>query len=125
MREMAARLRAAITPQAMLALAAAVLLLVTAFSSSGAANNASRLEKQTARVLSAVDGAGKVSVAIRMQMSAGSSSMRADQAECYPAGAIAVAQGADDPVVRIELQQALCALLALPASAVSVVTGGQ
>ena len=39
-------------------------------------------------------------------------------------GAVAVAQGADDPLVCLELQQALCALLGLPASAVSVVTGG-
>ena len=40
-------------------------------------------------------------------------------------GAVAVAEGAGDPLVRIELEQALCALLGLPASAVSVVTGGE
>ncbi len=38
---------------------------------------------------------------------------------------MAVAQGADDPLVRMQLEQALCALLGLPNSAVSVVTGGK
>ncbi len=42
-----------------------------------------------------------------------------------PCGAMAVAQGADDPLVRMQLEQALCALLGLPISAVSVVTGGK
>ena len=42
-----------------------------------------------------------------------------------PCGAMAVAQGADDPLVRMQLEQALCALLGLPNSAVSVVTGGK
>ena len=125
MRDLLAHLRAAISPQVMLALACALLLLFFAALSSGE-EGASALEKRTERVLSAVSGAGKVNVVINMraalQTGRGISAAQPDE---IPAGAVAVAQGADDPVVHYELQQALCALLSLPASAVSVVTGGE
>ena len=41
-----------------------------------------------------------------------------------PVGAIAVMQGADDPVLQLEIQEAICVLLGLPASSVSVMMGG-
>ena len=49
---------------------------------------------------------------------------KTDEAAEIPCGAVAVAQGADDPLVRIQLEQALCALLGLPGTAVSVMAGG-
>lgn len=123
MRDVFARLRAALTPQALLALASALVLLGMAFPSD-LKNQTSDLEEQTARVLSSVSGAGKVDVVIRMQREE-SGALSADSGRTFPVGAVAVAQGADDPIVRLELQQALCALLSLPASSVSIVTGGQ
>ena len=45
--------------------------------------------------------------------------------ESVPCGAVVVAQGAQDPLVKMELRQAVCALLGLSASSVSVVTGGE
>ena len=76
-----------------------------------------------------MEGAGKVEVAIMTRKSKAQSQgllsgKNGDGAE-IPCGAIAVAQGADDPLVRMQLEQALCALLGLPISAVSVVTGGK
>jgi len=47
------------------------------------------------------------------------------QTQTVAAGAVAVASGAGDPVVRMMLEEALCALLGLPPSAVSVMTGGE
>lgn len=123
MRDLSARVRAVITPQALLALAVALLLLYSVWPSGGEEQSSS-LESQTSRVLSLVEGAGRVDVVIRMQREANTSPLNAERPEEYPVGAVAVAQGADDPVVQLELQQALCALLSLPATAVSIVTGG-
>jgi len=47
------------------------------------------------------------------------------ETQAIPSGAVAVAQGADDPFVCAQLTQALCALLGLPASSVSVISGGE
>ena len=73
-----------------------------------------------------MDGAGEVSVVIRMRegTGGGSGSLLAagGGAEAVPCGAVAVAEGADDPLVRMQLTQALCALLGLQASAVCVVS---
>lgn len=121
MRDLLARLRAALTPQAVLLLAA--LLLCGAVFAQGK-EDVSALEQRAAKVLSSVSGAGRVEVVIMTRGSDGN--VRRDgQGEETPIGAIAVAQGADDPIVCMSLQQALCALLSLPASSVSVVTGGK
>jgi len=125
MRDLLARLRAVLPPQILLALACALLLFgCTAVSSGG--GSASGLERRAARVLSSVSGAGRVDVVIHTR-AAGSTGrgVSAQATEEIPSGAVAVAQGADDPIVRYELQQALCALLSLPASAVSIVSGGE
>lgn len=117
MREFYSRLRAVLTPQAMLLLAA--LLLIAA--GLGRSNAASSLEKRIGQTLSAVEGAGRVRVVIRTKETQGGRSS-GQTAAC---GAVAVAPGAEDPLVRMMLEEALCALLGLPPSAVSVMTGGE
>ena len=117
------RIKAALTPQVL-------LLLLLAFSMIGycalreEAGGADRLEKQASAVLSRMEGAGRVEVTI-MTRKAQTGLMKGETGGEVPCGAMAVAQGADDPLVRMQLEQALCALLGLPNSAVSVVTGGK
>ena len=126
MKQMLMRLRAAFTPQAALLLAAALLLLALggSLTDGGAQED---LESRVERTLSAMEGAGRVQVVImtRAQQTEPGTWVKTDNAVEIPCGAVAVAEGAGDPLVRIELEQALCALLGLPASAVSVVTGGE
>ena len=120
------RIKAALTPQVL-------LLLLLAFSMIGycalreEAGGADRLEKQASAVLSRMEGAGRVEVTImtRKAQTGGTGLMKGETGGEVPCGAMAVAQGADDPLVRMQLEQALCALLGLPNSAVSVVTGGK
>lgn len=121
------RIKAALTPQVL-------LLLLLAFSMIGycalreEADGADRLEKQASAVLSRMEGAGRVEVTImtRKAQTGGTGLLKSETGgEEVPCGAMAVAQGADDPLVRMQLEQALCALLGLPNSAVSVVTGGK
>ena len=110
-----------------------LLLLLLAFSMIGycalreEAGGADRLEKQASAVLSRMEGAGRVEVTImtRKAQTGGTGLMKGETGGEVPCGAMAVAQGADDPLVRMQLEQALCALLGLPNSAVSVVTGGK
>lgn len=127
MKQMLMRLRAALTPQAALLLAAALLLIVLGGRLTDNGGTPDDLESRVARTLSAMEGAGRVQVVImtRAQQTESGTWTRADGAAEVPCGAVAVAEGAGDPLVRIELEQALCALLGLPASAVSVVTGGE
>ena len=121
MREILARLRAALSPQALLLLAA--LMVLIAGMSAERRDSASSLEKRIGETLSAVEGAGDVRVVIRTRdvQTAGASR----QMQTAAAGAVAVASGADDPMVRMMLEEALCALLGLPPSAVSVMAGGK
>ena len=124
MKGMLGRLRAALTPQALLALLAALALI--AFSGVLGRSGGENLEALVSRTLSQMEGAGCVQVVIYTRArtaASGAFSPSGAQAEELPCGAVAVAQGADDPLVRMQLEQALCALLGLPASAVSVVTG--
>ncbi len=127
MREAMARLRAAMTPKALLVLGA-VLLIVGMMRRETGAGGYTDLEQRTARTLSTMDGAGDVSVVIltRAVGSAGTGiGLSGGQEAQTPVGAIAVAQGAGDPLVRMELEAALCALLGLPGTAVSVMAGGE
>ena len=94
------------------ALAALLALLLAGGGGEGTAG--SQEERRIAEVLGAIAGAGKVEVALFYGGETDG-----------PTGAVVVAQGADDPLVRMQLEQALCALLGLPNSAVSVVTGGK
>ncbi len=116
------RLRAALTPSAAALLTALLLAFWFAFSGG---EQAESLESRIGRTLSQVDGAGRVEVTIRVRevnMAAGLGTARS---EAVPCGAVAVAQGADDPLVALALHEALCALLGLPPSSVSVMTGGK
>ena len=120
MHDLLARLRAVFTPHAGVILAAA-LLAGSFLLSTGHAPSA--IEKRAARVLSSAAGAGKVEVVIMMRTHENAGGRADRKGQGTPVGAIAVAQGADDPAVCLELQQALCSLLSLPASSVSVVAG--
>lgn len=124
LKDVLSRLRAALTPQAVVLLAAALLLCWLAAASQR--TGASPLEERLARTLSCMEGAGRVEVTIRTREVASSSgALGASVSESVPCGAVVVAQGAQDPLVKMELRQAVCALLGLPASSVSVVTGGE
>lgn len=125
LKDVLSRLRAALTPQAVMLLAAALLLAWLA-AAAGRRTGASPLETRLSRTLSGMEGAGRVEVTIRTRevVSAGGA-FGASVSESVPCGAVIVAQGAQDPLVEMELRQAVCALLGLPASSVSVVTGGE
>ena len=123
MKDVLSRLRAALTPQAVVLLAAALLLCWLAAASQR--TGALPLETRLARTLSCMEGAGRVEVTIRTREVASSGGVFGTSvSESVPCGAVVVAQGAQDPLVEMELRQAVCALLGLPASSVSVVTGG-
>ena len=120
MREILSRLRAALTPQVLALLAALALFLLAG------GRQTDSLESRISRTLSFVDGAGSVSVTIAVRETDASRGIGGmQQAHSVPCGAVAVAQGADDPLVAMALQEALCALLGLPPSSVSVMTGGR
>ena len=124
LKDILSRLRAALTPQAVALLAAALLLCWLAAASQR--TGASPLETRLARTLSCMEGAGRVEVTIRTREVASSGGVFGTSvSESVPCGAVVVAQGAQDPLVEMELRQAVCALLGLPASSVSVVTGGE
>jgi len=120
------RLRAALTPAAAMLLLA--LFLCAAIVSSWSGGGQSDLEARASRILSEVAGAGKVSVVIATRRPGGREAVlgaQGGETQAIPSGAVAVAQGADDPFVCAQLTQALCALLGLPASSVSVISGGE
>lgn len=121
------RIKAVFTQQVMILLGLALALLGFSYFTAQGKNHS--LEVRTSEVLSQMEGAGKVEVAIMTRKSEAQSqgllSGKNGNGVEIPCGAIAVAQGADDPLVRMQLEQALCALLGLPISAVSVVTGGK
>ncbi len=117
------RLRAALTPQALVMLA--LLLLLAGGILTGGADSSASLERRIERTLSTVQGAGRVRVVVRTQTAVAGSAVPAAKQQSRVLGAVAVASGADDPIVRLELQEALCALLGLPPSAVNVMAGGE
>ena len=109
----------------MLAVLIALLTMLLLNSGDGAKTE---LEARISRTLCGVEGAGRVEVTIRMQEkeeAGGALGMARKVQNSTPCGAVAVAQGADDPWVAIQLQEALCALLGLAPNAVSVIAGGE
>ena len=123
MRDVLRRLRAVLTPQVLALLAAALALLVLTGMRSENAGGTTQLERRVAKTLSAVEGAGRVRVVISTRQTQTSSALSGGSAQEIPSGAIAVAEGASDPLVNMRLTQALCALLGLPSSAVTVISG--
>lgn len=100
-----------------LALGALALLLALA-GGDGGQTGASQDEKRIAEVLGAIAGAGKVEIALYYEPA--QSGAFGESAEKKPTGAVAVAQGANDVRVRLELIRALRTLLGLPETAVDV-----
>lgn len=120
------QIKATLTPQVLLLLLLAFALMIYCTIRDDT-DGMDRLERQASAVLSRVEGAGRVEVTImtRKTQTGGSGFLKNETGGEVPCGAVAVAQGADDPLVRIQLEEALCALLGLPGSAVSVMTGGK
>lgn len=127
MKSVLSRLRAALTPQTILLLAG--LLLIIWFAAFGQRGSNLSLEQRLQKTLCHVQGAGRVEVTIRTrETSSGSRTGAAfgySAAETVPCGAVIVAQGADDPLVAMQLQQAVCSFLGLSASSVSIMAGGE
>lgn len=98
-------------------LGCALVLLAAALMLSGnETTGATQQEKRIAQVLSAMDGAGKVEVALFYAQEAGAFGASAS----VPTGAVVVAEGAEDMAVRLKLIRAVRTLLSLPESAVDV-----
>lgn len=95
--------------------ALAALLLLLMLNSGSTAGTGTREEKRIAQVLSLIDGAGQVEVALFY--APGDNGTTGS-----PTGAVVVAQGAEKLPVRLELIRALRTLLSLPESAVDVFT---
>ena len=82
------------------------------------------LERRIGDTLSDVQGAGRVRVVIlTRQVQQGQTGLSGADMQEMPSGAVAVAEGANDPLVNMRLTQALCSLLGLPATAVTVMSG--
>lgn len=125
MRDLIARLRAALTPQAVALLCALLMLAFMAVQRKDDAHRGTALEERLERTLMAMEGIADVSVVINTRAAQAVSGILSDQkGEETPIGAITVVQGEDDPVLKLEIQDAVCALLGLPASSVSVIMGG-
>lgn len=99
-----------------LAAALAVVLLLCALGSGGGQSGAaSQEERRIAEVLGAIEGAGRVEVALFF-----GEGSQAFGASSEPTGAVVVAQGAGDMAVRLRLIRAVRTLLGLPEAAVDV-----
>ena len=110
LKDVLSRLRAALTPQAVMLLAAALLLCWLAAASQR--TGASPLEERLARTLSCMEGAGRVEVTIRTREVASSGGVFGTSvSESVPCGAVVVAQGAQDPLVEMELRQAVSVVI--------------
>ncbi|MBP3655314.1 MAG: hypothetical protein J6K32_01305 [Clostridia bacterium] len=120
------RIRAICTPQTALYLA--LMLAVSCLLLSRAETKQTvGLEMRASQILSRIDGAGEVQVVIAMSgemMGGVTGGLAARQEQQTPVGAVAVAEGADDPIVAMRIVQTLSSLLGLPAAAISVVDGG-
>ena len=88
-------------------LLAALLMCCMLCLAMGSSTGADSQEQRISRVLSAMEGAGQVELAICY-------------ADTTPTGAVAVADGAGSVAVQLRLQSALSTLLGLDASCVSI-----
>ena len=95
---------------------------------SGAVSDA--LEDRLSRVLSSMEGVGRVEVVIHYSQPAARAgtwldTQSQDQAEGEPLGVVVVAEGAGDLRVRLEISRAVQTLLRLSADAVEVFSMGE
>ncbi|MBR6570125.1 MAG: hypothetical protein IKK75_06685 [Clostridia bacterium] len=99
-----------------LACAAVLLALMTA--QQGDTDASSTQERRIAEVLSTIQGAGKVEVALYFATADTGAFSQAKQSA--PTGAVVVAEGAGNLEVRLNLIRAMRTLLSLPENAVDV-----
>ena len=105
---------------AALALACVLVLSAGGERASEPAQTGTELETRLERVLSAIEGTGKVRVMIREESRAEVYAF-APQQEPSAEGVVIVCEGADDLRVRLALEQAAQALLGVPCSRIQVV----
>lgn len=98
----------------LMALAAAVILCLTMNGMESLPAGQTEEEARLARVLSAMEGAGNVEVAVFYEP------VQGKDASTQPCGVVVVAQGADDIAVRLRLTRAVCTLLGVDAEQVEV-----
>lgn len=103
----------------MIALAAAVIACLLLGMAENASTGATEEEARLSRVLSAIEGAGQVEVAVFYDESA----QNGEKTASAPVGAVVVAQGADDVAVRIRLIRAVTTLTGLDNAKVEVFRG--
>ena len=118
------KVRAAGTVQLIVLLLAALIVIMAFSGDSKGRSGTTDLEVRIGSTLSEMEGVGKVRVVIRTRMQSVQSNSFSSQnhGEEVPCGVIAVAEKANDPVVRMKLIHALCALLGLDAAEVEVVS---
>ncbi len=95
----------------LLALAAAVALCLLSGTVSSPGAVMTDTEARAARILSAIDGAGSVEVAIFYTD---------EEAGTVPCGAVVVAEGAGDVAVRLRLSQAVSTLFGLENDSIEI-----
>lgn len=123
MKGLIGRLRAAFSMPVLFTLLLAASLLLMLKNDSTPSRTATQLEARISETLSHIEGAGRVEVVIRtrtLSQTQNTGFAGSTKNEEVPCGAVAVAQGAENPVVRMKLTQALCALLGLQAADVDV-----
>ena len=103
----------------MIALAAAVIACLLLGMAENASTGATEEEARLSRVLSAIEGAGQVEVAVFYDENA----QDGEKTASVPVGAVVVAQGADDVAVRIRLIRAVTTLTGLDNAKVEVFRG--
>lgn len=126
MKQIWARLRAAIPAPAALALLIAFAWVLLFRGENTFATDVTRLERRVGRTLSRIEGVQRVDIVIRTIAfeAQGERTVFAEgrASQEVPCGAVAVVDGAQDPYVRAQIIQALCALLGLQAAQVEVLS---
>jgi len=113
------------TPAVLILFAMVIVLLMISGRSKGA--RMTQFETRISETLSQMEGVGTVSVVVRTTNKAQQSKALSAYSgmEEIPCGAVAVAEGGEDPLIRMKLTNALCALLGLHASQVEVIGMGE
>lgn len=124
MKQVMEKIKSSCTPALLVLLALAAVWMLS-LSGRTESSGMTQFEARISRTLSQTEGAGDVKVVIRtvkQSQQSKSLSLYGGGTEEIPCGAVAAAEGANDPLVRMKLTQALCALLGLHASQVEVVS---
>lgn len=110
-----------------LAVILVLLMLLVTSGKSRTDGSMTQLEARISETLSEIEGVGSVKVVIRtrVQQNQNTTLGMQSQAEEIPCGALAVAQGAEHPIIKTRIAHALCALLGLQQSEVEVIALGE